>query len=65
VSKFVAPPQVWIVAVPEIAGVQAKTCSGAASVAAQVPASVFVPLVVPATVAPPGGMTVGAAQAFV
>ena len=58
-----AASQVWIVAVPENAGVHANTRSGAFTVLAHVPASELDPLVTPVTVPPAGGITVGFAQA--
>src|SRR2546422_9945750 len=62
VSKFVLAPHVWIVAVPETAGVHWKTCSGALPVLPQLPANRLVPLVVPVNVPPCAAMTVGLAQ---
>src|SRR5207248_3137374 len=62
VSKVVPAPQVWMVAVPETAGVHWKTCSGAVPEAPQLPASAFVPLVVPPKVPPWAGRTVGLLQ---
>src|SRR5206468_991176 len=61
-SKFVLPPHVWIVAVPETAGVHWKTCSGELPALAQLPACRFVPLVVPLKVPPCAGMRVGLSQ---
>ena len=58
-----APSQVWIVAVPDTAGVHWKTCSGALALSAQVPASVLAPAVAPVKVPPVAGMTVGFSQA--
>jgi len=62
VSKFVLPPHVWIVAVPETAGVHWKTCSGELPKLPQLPACRFVPLVVPPKVPPCAGMRVGLSQ---
>ena len=63
-SKVVPAPQVWNVAVPDAAGVQTKTCSGAleVAVAAHGPLSAPAPEVVPVKVPPPGGMTIGLAH---
>ena len=55
-------PQVWIVAVPETAGVHWKTRSGDIPELPQLPASEFAPLVVPPKVPPCAGMTVGLLQ---
>src|SRR5437764_1424010 len=63
VSKFVAAPHVWIVAVPETVGVHWKTRSGEFAELPQLPASELVPLVVPLKVPPCAGMTVGLLQA--
>ena len=48
-SKVVPAPQVWMVALPETAGVHWKTCSGAVLELPQLPASALVPLVAPLT----------------
>ena len=61
-SKVVPTPQVWMVAVPETAGVHWKTRSGEVPELPQLPASVLVPLVVPLKVPPCAGMTVGVLQ---
>ena len=61
-SKLVPAPHVWIVAVPEIAGVHWKTCSGALPALPQLPACALVPLVVPLKVPPCVGMRVGPLQ---
>ncbi len=61
-SKFVPAPHVWMVAVPETAGVHWKTCSGEPTELSQVPASELVPLVAPLKVPPCAGMTVGVSQ---
>ena len=57
-------PQVWIVAVPDVAGVHWKTCSGALRLAdaAQLPERALAPEVIPVSVPPPGAMAIGAAQ---
>ena len=57
-------PHVWIVAVPDVPGVHWKTCSGALALAdaAQLPESVLPPEVVPVSVPPAAGMTIGAPQ---
>src|SRR2546422_2098661 len=62
VSKFVLAPHVWIVAVPETAGVHWNTRSGALPVLPQLPANRLVPLVVPVNVPPCAAMPVGLAQ---
>src|SRR5947199_3329 len=61
-SKVVPAPHVWMVAVPETAGVHRNTRSGEAPELPQLPASVLVPLVVPLKVPPCAGMTVGVLQ---
>src|SRR5438093_5300123 len=58
VSKFVAAPHVWIVAVPETVGVHRKTRSGELPELPQLPACELVPLVVPLNVPPAAEMTV-------
>src|SRR2546427_10730023 len=63
VSKYVPPPQVWMVATPETAGVHWNTFSGEGPVLPHVPASVLEPLLTPLKVPPWDGMTVGALQA--
>jgi len=63
VSKFVAAPHVWIVAVPETVGVHRKTRSGELPELPQLPACELVPLVVPLNVPPAAEMTVGLLQA--
>src|SRR5437773_9089294 len=62
VSKLVPAPHVWMVAVPETAGVHWKTCSGEVPELPQLPASELVPLVVPLKVPPCAGMTGGLAH---
>src|SRR5436309_1544866 len=62
VSKFVLPPHVWIVAVPESAGVHWKTRSGELPELPQLPACPLVPLVAPLKLPPSAGMTVGVLQ---
>src|SRR5438477_193086 len=62
VSKVVPAPHVWMVAVPETAGVHWKTRSGEVPELPQLPASVLLPLVVPLKVPPCAGMTVGLLQ---
>ena len=62
VSNVVAAPQVWIVAVPDLAGVHWKTCSGAVLVAATQPLNALAPVVVPVKVPPAAGRTVGSAH---
>jgi len=52
-------PQVWIAAVPEVAGVHWKTFSGEAPELPQLPASALVPLVLPVKIPPAAGMTIG------
>src|SRR5437773_1878480 len=47
-----------MVAVPEIAGVHWKTCSGEVPELPQLPASVLVPLVIPLKVPPWAGITI-------
>ena len=56
------PPHVWIVAVPETAGVHLKTRSGELPELPQLPACRPVPLVVPLKVPPCAEMTVGLVQ---
>ncbi len=56
-------PHVWIVAVPETAGVHWKTRSGEVPELPQLPVSELVPLVVPLKVPPWDGMIVGLLQA--
>ena len=56
---MVPAPHVWMVAVPETAGVHWKTCSGEVPELPQLPASELVPLVVPLKVPPCAGMTGG------
>jgi len=63
VSKFVPPPQVWMVATPETAGVHRNTFSGEVPVLPHMPASVLVPLFTPLKVPPWDGMIVGLLQA--
>jgi hypothetical protein len=62
VSKVVPAPHVWIVAVPETAGVHWKTRSGEPPELPQLPASELEPLVAPLKVPPCAGMTVGLLQ---
>ena len=62
VSKVVPAPHVWMVVVPETAGVHWKTRSGEVSELPQLPAAELVPLVVPLKVPPCAGMTVGVLQ---
>src|SRR2546427_2089799 len=63
VSKLVPPPQVWMVATPETAGVHWNTFSGEVPVLPHVPASALEPLVTPLKVPPWDGMIVGLLQA--
>jgi len=62
VSKVVPAPHVWIVAVPETAGVHWKTRSGEVPVLPQLPVCELVPLVVPLKVPPCAEMTVALLQ---
>src|SRR5438132_13977532 len=62
VSKVVPAPHVWMVVVPETAGVHWKTRSGEVSELPQLPAAELVPLVVPLKVPPCAEMTVGVLQ---
>jgi len=59
----VPAPQVWIVAVPDTAGVHWNATSGAFPAAATQPAIVLAPAVVPLNVPPPAGTTTGLAHA--
>ena len=63
VSKVVPAPHVWMVVVPETAGVHWKTRSGEAPELPQLPSSVLAPLVVPLKVPPVAGIGVALAQA--
>ena len=58
VSNVVPLPQVSNVAVPEICGVQANTCSGDELLVAQLPLEVLTPAVVPVKTPPSAGMVV-------
>jgi len=58
----VPAPHVWMVAVPETAGVHWKTRSGEVPELPQLPASWLVPLVVPLKVPPCAGTTAGLLQ---
>src|SRR5207244_6583904 len=62
VAKVVPAPHVWIVAVPETAGVHWKARSGDPPELPQLPASELKPLVAPLKVPPCAGMTVGLLQ---
>src|SRR5437762_14034245 len=64
-SKVVPAPHVWMVAVPETAGVHRNTRSGEAPELPQLPSSVFVPLVVPLKVPPVAGIRVALVQVAV
>jgi predicted MFS family arabinose efflux permease len=60
-----APSHVWIVATPDVVGVQRKTRSGALPLFAHVPASVLAPLVVPVNEPPAAGTSVALSQAAI